>query len=162
MCRIPRGQWLVSRHIQTRQVLDLTGKTRGMPPRAGPEPSNLAASLSQSFSSPEASFQLRTVAPCSKISTLSPVGRTAVSFPLPSVIVTVACGGKAGVAASAEGLLGLSTMLPIVRMRLVWMWCGVVLSFSCPGWGDGRGGVAEELWRGGSSAEGDEIDGLCS
>lgn len=48
---------------------------------------------------------------------LSPVGRAAASLPLPSVIVTVACGGWAGVAASAEGLLGLSTMLSIVRAR---------------------------------------------
>ena len=88
-----------------------TGKTRGMPPRTPLVPSSLVFSLSHSFSSPEASFQLSTVAPKSSTSTLSPVGSVAVTRELPWEMLTWAWGGRPGVAASADGLFGLSTIL---------------------------------------------------
>ena len=90
----------------------LTGNTTGIPPRTPLEPSSLVFSLNQSFSSPFASFQLSTVAPKSSTSTLSPVGNVAVTRELPSEMVTWACGGSAGVVAKADGLLGLSTIVP--------------------------------------------------
>ena len=83
----------------------------GMPPRAAPLPSSLAASLNHSFSSPLASFQLKIVAPWSRMSMLSPVGSVARMRELPSEMVTWGCGGRPGVAARAEGLLARSTML---------------------------------------------------
>jgi hypothetical protein len=75
------------------------------------EPSSFAASLSQSFSSPFLSFQLITVAPCRRISTLSPVGSTADTRELPCEMLTWGCGGRPGVVASAVGLFGRSTMV---------------------------------------------------
>jgi len=63
-------EWSVS-------VALLTGKTSGMPPLTGFDPSSLAASETQSFSFPARSFQLITVAPNRRTSTLSPVGRVA-------------------------------------------------------------------------------------
>lgn len=97
-----------------------TGKTMGMPPRTGAEPSRAADSLSHNFSWPAASFQLRTLAPCSRTSTLSPVGSVAETREWSWVMSTVGCGGAAGVDARAEGLLGLSTMV-----AGVWRWlCG--------------------------------------
>lgn len=51
-----------------------------MPPLTGLLPSSLAAVLSQSLSLPLL-FQLVTVAPYSRTSTESPVGRVAVTFP---------------------------------------------------------------------------------
>lgn len=90
----------------------LTGKTMGTPPLTPLEPSSLEASLSHSFSSPAASFQLRTVAPKSSTSTLSPVGSRAETRALSSEMVTWACGGRPGVAARAVGLFGRSTMVP--------------------------------------------------
>lgn len=65
-----------------------TGKTRGMPPRTAFVPSSFAPSLSHNFSSPEASFQLSTVAPYRRTSTLSPVGSDAVTRELPCEMVT--------------------------------------------------------------------------
>jgi hypothetical protein len=57
--------------------LPRTGKTNGTPPRTALLPSNFAASLTHRFSAPFESFQLIIVAPNSRISTLSPVGRVA-------------------------------------------------------------------------------------
>lgn len=91
----------------------LTGKTSGMPPLTALLPSSTAPSLSQSFSLPLASFQLRTVAPCRSTSTVSPVGSVALTRPLSMVTV----GWEwdcCGVAARAEGLLGRSTIVAIV------------------------------------------------
>ena len=91
-----------------------------MPPRTALDPSVLADSLTQSFSLPALSFQLVTVAPYRRISTLSPVGSTADTRWLPWEMFTCACGARPGVLASALGLLGLST---IVRGPLVWYCC---------------------------------------
>lgn len=59
-----------------RVVHCVTGKTTGMPPLTGLEPSSFASSLSQRFSLPLL-FQLITVAPYSSTTTESPVGRVA-------------------------------------------------------------------------------------
>lgn len=67
----------------------LTGKTSGMPPRTAFEPSSLAASLRNKFSLPLL-FQLITVAPKSRTSTESPVGRVATTLPCSER--TVGCG----------------------------------------------------------------------
>lgn len=93
-------------------VCKLTGKTSGMPPLTALLPSSTAPSLSQSFSLPPASFQLRTVAPCSRTSTVSPVGSAALTRP--SSMSTVGWAWDCcGVAARAEGLLGRSTIVAI-------------------------------------------------
>ena len=89
----------------------LTGNTSGMPPLTALLPSSTAPSLSQSFSLPLASFQLRTVAPCSRISTVSPVGSAALTRP--SSMSTVGWAWDCCVAARAEGLLGRSTIVAI-------------------------------------------------
>lgn len=68
-------------------VCKLTGNTSGMPPLTALLPSSTAPSLSQSFSLPPASFQLRTVAPCSRTSTVSPVGSVALTRPFSIVTV---------------------------------------------------------------------------
>lgn len=93
----------------------LTGNTSGMPPRTALLPSSTALSLNQSFSLPLASFQLITVAPWSRTSTLSPVGSVAVTRPASLSMLTEACASCCCVVeASAEGLLGRSTMLSCV------------------------------------------------
>lgn len=90
----------------------LTGNTSGMPPLTALEPSSTAFSLSQSFSLPAASFQLMTVAPCSRTSTDSPVGSLAETRPASLSMFTEAwASGCCGVEASADGLLGRSTMI---------------------------------------------------
>lgn len=81
------------------------------------EPSILEASLSHSFSSPAASFQLSTVAPKSSTLTLSPVGSAAATRELPWEVVTCACGWRPGVAARADGLFGLSTMMKAIALK---------------------------------------------
>jgi len=67
--------------MDTRELL--TGKTTGMPPLTGLLPSSFAAWLNHRFSIPLL-FQLVTVAPYSKTSTLSPVGNVAIIFPCSS------------------------------------------------------------------------------
>lgn len=95
-----------------KQEEGLTGKTSGMPPLTALEPSSTAFSLSQSFSFPAASFQLITVAPCSRTSTDSPVGSWAETRPVSLSMSTEAwASGCCGVDASADGLLGRSTMI---------------------------------------------------
>lgn len=90
----------------------ITGNTSGMPPLTALLPSRAALSLSQSFSSPAAFFQLITVAPNSRISTLSPEGSVADTRPASLSMLTVAWGrGCCGVDAKADGLLGRSTMV---------------------------------------------------
>ena len=54
-----------------------TGKTTGIPPLTGLLPSSFAAELTHRFSLP-LPFQLTTVAPYRRTSTLSPVGRVAI------------------------------------------------------------------------------------
>lgn len=103
------------------RLCKLTGKTSGMPPLTALVPSSTAPSLSQSFSLPLASFQLRTVAPCSRISTVSPVGSAALTRPLSMVTVGWAW-DCCGVAARADGLLGRSTIVAVV-----WVCVGVWL-----------------------------------
>jgi len=88
-----------------------TGNTTGTPPLTALLPSVFAASLSHSFSAPFASFQLMIVAPKSSTSMLSPVGSTADTRLFECEMVTCACGGRPGVADSAEGFFGRSTMV---------------------------------------------------
>lgn len=123
-----------------------TGKTSGIPPRTALVPSSLAPSLNHSFSSPEASFQLRTVAPKSRTSTLSPEGSTAVTRELPWVIVVWACGGMSGVGARAEGLFRRSIMVAGRCLGGGFLW-GVVLGKLVDG---GKPSEREEgySWRG--------------
>lgn len=71
-----------------RNDLELTGKTSGMPPLTGLEPSRCALELRKRFSLPVEDFQEITVAPWSKTSTLSPVGKLAVTRELSSDIET--------------------------------------------------------------------------
>lgn len=56
-------EWLLVSRLPATGCSWRTGKTMGIPPRTGALPSRAAASLTQSFSLPEASFQLMTVAP---------------------------------------------------------------------------------------------------
>lgn len=86
-----------------------TGKTTGIPPRTALDPSSTAPLLNQSFSSPDASFQLMTVAPKRRMSTLGPEGSVAVT--VESVMLTVAWGRLVGVAERAEGFFERSTMV---------------------------------------------------
>jgi len=72
-----------------------------MPPRTGLLPSSFAAVLSHSLSLPLL-FQLVTVAPKSKISTESPVGRVAVTLPFSAY--TLACGPVLAGESNADGL----------------------------------------------------------
>lgn len=104
-----------------------------MPPLTALVPSRTAPSLSQSFSLPLASFQLRTVAPCSRISTVSPVGSAALTRPFSMVTVGWAW-DCCGVAARADGLLGRSTIVVVV-----WGVCVVLFSFTS---GSSSGAVA--------------------
>lgn len=87
-----------------------TGNTSGTPPLIALLPSNFAASLNHSLSCPSPPFQLITVAPCSRTSTLSPVGSTASTRECACVMLTCACGGRPGVVDRAVGFLGRSTM----------------------------------------------------
>ena len=66
----------------------LTGNTSGTPPLTGLEPSRMALELRKRCSSPPADFHEMTVAPCSKTSMLSPVGRLALTRELSSEIET--------------------------------------------------------------------------
>ena len=92
-----------------------TGNTTGMPPLTAFDPSSAAFSLNHRFSLPLLFFQLITVAPCSRISTLSPVGSLAVIRVLSGEMSTVGCGAEEEpMGEMAEGLLGRST---IVRSR---------------------------------------------
>lgn len=91
-----------------------TGNTSGMPPRTALLPSRTAPSLSHSFSPPARSFHEMTVAPYSMTSTLSPVGSTADTREFPCEMLTCAWGARPGVAASAEGLFGRSTMVVLM------------------------------------------------
>lgn len=87
-----------------------TGNTMGTPPRTAFVPSSLALSLKNNLSLPCASFQLRIVAPYSSISTLSPVGSTALTLSSPTV--TCACGATwPGLVESALGFFGRSTII---------------------------------------------------
>jgi hypothetical protein len=88
-----------------------TGNTTGTPPLTAFVPSVFAFSLTHSFSPPFASFQLMIVAPKSSTSMLSPVGSTAETRLLECEIVTCACGARPGVAESADGFFGRSTIL---------------------------------------------------
>lgn len=78
----------------------LTGKTSGIPPLTGLEPSRCALELRKIFSLPVEDFQEITVAPWSKTSTLSPVGKLAVTRELSSDIETCGVGvtGDTGMA----------------------------------------------------------------
>lgn len=107
------------RTLQTGPRARLTGNTIGTPPLTALLPSIFAFSLTHSFSSPFASFQLMIVAPNSSTSMLSPVGSTAETRLLECEIVTCACGARPGVAERAEGFFGRSTMLEIVNELLV-------------------------------------------
>jgi hypothetical protein len=91
-----------------------TGKTIGIPPLTALVPSCFDASDNQSFSFPRTSVQLIMVAPYNKISTLSPVGRVAITRELLSVMLTCGCGAKPGVVARAAGFFERSTILAII------------------------------------------------
>lgn len=85
-----------------------------MPPLTGLEPSSVALSLNHRFSLPSAFFHEITVAPYSRISTLSPVGSEAAMRELSSLISTTGCGAL-DLAAEALGrgcgLCGRSTIV---------------------------------------------------
>lgn len=83
-----------------------------MPPLTGLLPSNFAALLNHKFSL-LLLFQLITVAPYSKISTESPVGRSALTVPFS--VRTLGC-GPVDLAEIAEGLLGLSIISSAIRV----------------------------------------------
>jgi len=110
--------------IKNSQEQLLTGNTIGTPPLTALLPSVFAFSLTHSFSLPAASFQLIIVAPKSSTSMLSPVGSTADTRSLECEIVTCACGAKPGVAESAEGFFGRSTMVAGVEQGgTSELWC---------------------------------------
>lgn len=98
---------------QEKPSSSLTGNTKGMPPLTALLPSKTAASLSHSFSAPFVSFQLTIVAPYSRISTLSPVGRRAFTRPLSELMSTIGWGARPGVVARAAGFFGRSTMAAV-------------------------------------------------
>ncbi len=79
----------------------LTGKTRGIPPLTGFEPSRWALELRKRFSLPLADFQEMTVAPYNKTCSCWPVGRLAVTRELSSEMETCGVGwmGETGMAA---------------------------------------------------------------
>lgn len=92
----------------------LTGNTTGTPPRTALLPSKAAFSLTHKFSVlPPLLFQLVTVAPNSKTSTLSPEGNVAITLELaPEPTMSIcASGAAASVALRAEGRLVRSTIL---------------------------------------------------
>jgi hypothetical protein len=96
---------------------ELTGKTTGMPPRTGLLPSSFAASLTHRFSRPLL-FQLITVAPYSRTSTESPVGRLATTLPCSEC--TLGCGPVVE-GEIADGLFGRSIVwLFVSQMMAVW------------------------------------------
>ena len=107
---------LLSRATKDRERRRLTGKTSGIPPRTGLEPSRRALELRKRFSLPLADFQDVTVAPCNRTSTFSPVGSCAVTRELSSEMET--CGeGWMGETGIAAGFLARS----IVRRERTWM-----------------------------------------
>lgn len=65
-----------------------TGNTKGIPPRTAFEPSSTALELRKSRSLPVAVFQEVTVAPWSRTSMDSPVGKLAVTHELSSEMLT--------------------------------------------------------------------------
>ena len=82
----------------------LTGKTKGIPPRTDFDPSRRALELTNKFSLPSAVFHERTVAPKRRTSIDSPVGKLAVTRELSSEMET--CGvGMVGETGMAEGFL---------------------------------------------------------
>jgi hypothetical protein len=110
--------------VKNTQEQLLTGNTTGTPPLTALLPSVFAFSLTQSFSLPAASFQLIIVAPKSSTSMLSPDGSTADTRSLECEIVTCACGVKPGVAESADGFFGRSTMVAgIEQGGTSELWC---------------------------------------
>jgi hypothetical protein len=90
----------------------LTGKTNGIPPLTGLLPSRIALSLTHKFSVPSTFFQLVTVAPKSRTSTVSPVGRRAETVLVSSEMLTTGC-GAAAVWARFFGLLARSTIVTV-------------------------------------------------
>ena len=86
-----------------------TGNTRGIPPLTGFDPSRCAFELKNKFSLSLADFHEMTVAPKSRISTDSPVGRLAVTQELSSEMET--CGvGMTGDTGMAVGFLARSIL----------------------------------------------------
>ena len=86
--------------ILRREKEKRTGKTTGIPPLTGFEPSRWALSLRNKFSVPWADFQEMTVAPNRRTSTDSPLGRLAVTRELSAEMVTWGAGaiGDTGMA----------------------------------------------------------------
>lgn len=85
-----------------------TGKTSGMPPRTGFEPSRAAAEETKRFSPEEGVVHEVTVAPWRRTETESPVGRVAVTRVSSWVVWTWEDCGGAGVGSRAAGRLGRS------------------------------------------------------
>jgi hypothetical protein len=96
------------------EVVVLTGKTTGTPPRTGLLPSSAAFSLNHRFSVlPPLLFQLVTVAPNSSTSTLSPEGNLAMTLELGPVptMSTSGLGAPEEDASIADGRFARSTMV---------------------------------------------------
>lgn len=95
---------------------ELTGKTRGIPPRMGFDPSRMALLLSQSCSAPFASFHEMIVAPKRLTVIDSPVASRATTL-FPSV-ETTAC-AAAGGTPMALGLLARSIVVVVIGVVVV-------------------------------------------